>query len=83
MKTLIAESLAQVRKRSREMWGIKTPILFKNLNGKSLALFIPEGDAGYLITRNMVKRRQFYGCGEKFEPAMRAFEDDVMRKVSK
>ena len=83
MKTLIAESLAQVRKRSREMWGIKTPILFKNLKGKSLAIFLPEGDTGYLITRSMLKKGQHYGFREEFESAMRAFENNVLGKDSK
>jgi hypothetical protein len=83
MKTLIAESLAQVRNRSREMWGIKTPIIFKNLKGKSLAIFLPEGDTGYLITRSMLKKGQHFGFRQEFEPAMKVFEACVLGKDSK
>ena len=58
MKTIYIESLAAARKKMKELVHVKTAILFRNLNEKPIAAWVPDGrDGGEFITQSDIKKR--------------------------
>jgi hypothetical protein len=58
MKTIYIESLAAARKKMKELAYVKIAILFRNLNEKPIAAWVPNGrDGGEFITQSDIKKR--------------------------
>jgi hypothetical protein len=58
MKTIYIESLAAARKKMKELCHVKMAILFRNLNEKPIAAWVPNGrEGGEFITQSDIKKR--------------------------
>lgn len=58
MKTIYIESLAAARKKMKELAYVKIAILFRNLNEKPIAAWVPNGrEGGEFITQADIKKR--------------------------
>jgi hypothetical protein len=58
MKTIYIESLALARKKMKEMIHVNTAILFRNLNEKPIAAWVPDGrSGGSFVTQSDIKKR--------------------------
>jgi hypothetical protein len=58
MKTIYIESLAAARNKMKELVHVKVAILFRNLNEKPIAAWVPNGrEGGEFITQSDIKKR--------------------------
>jgi len=74
MKTIYIESLAAARKKMKELAYVKIAILFRNLNEKPIAAWVPDGySGGILVTQSDIKKNPTISISHNFNGNQEAY----------